>query len=99
MLRRPVTSCSGRQLQDPRPWSERPLFIAPSILLRDEPPVRDRRNVVVGLFLGSLGQLDLFAGYLLVGNEAEKMRNEVQPRAALVIGTHDVPVERNTRFF
>jgi hypothetical protein len=30
-------------------------------------------------------------GLLLVGNEAEEMRDDVQPRAALVVRTHDMP--------
>ena len=60
-----------------------------SILFRHEPTVRDRGDVVVGVFFGSLGQLHLFPWQVLVGNQAERMRNEVQPRAALIVGAHD----------
>ena len=77
------------QQQDPRPLSERSLFIAPSIFFRDEPPVRNRGNVVVGVLLGSLGQFHLFVPYSLVGNEAEEMRDEVQACAPLVVGMYD----------
>jgi hypothetical protein len=47
--------------------------------------------VVVTLFLGSLGQLHLFPSYFLGGNQAEKMRDEVQPRTALMVGEHNLP--------
>ena len=38
--------------------------------------ILDRGDVVISLLFGSLGQLDLFPWHFLVGNQAEKMRNE-----------------------
>ena len=82
---------TGKSHRIRRPLSERSLFIAPSILFRDESPVRNRGDVVIGLFFGPLGQLDLFPWHFLVGNQAEEMRNEVQTRAALIVGAHNLP--------
>jgi hypothetical protein len=38
--------------------------------------ILDRGDVVISLLFGSLGQLHLFPWHFLVGNQAEKMRNE-----------------------
>jgi hypothetical protein len=93
--------CDGRFLHSPRskiaaPASPRPgslLIFAPpsSIFLWDESPVRDRGHVVVSLFLGSLRQLNGFPRHFLVGNQVEQMSNEVQTRAPLIVGAHNMP--------
>jgi len=62
-----------------------------SILFRNETTVRDRGDVVVEVFFGSVGQLHLFPWQFLVGNQAEKMRDEIQPRAAFIVGPHNMP--------
>src|SRR5271166_2239364 len=62
-----------------------------SIFLHHEPTIRDRGGVVVSLLFGSLGQLHLFPRHFLVGNQAEKMRDEVQTRAALIVAAHNIP--------
>src|SRR5262249_4886470 len=60
-----------------------------SVLLRDE------LVIVVGLpivpLLLALRQLDLRLGYALVVDLAEQVRDDVQPRAALVVRSSDVP--------
>jgi hypothetical protein len=79
-----------------RPLAPRPgsllIFAHPSsIFLWDESPVRDRGHVVVSLFLGSLRQLNGFPRHFLVGNQVEQMSNEVQTRAPLIVGAHNMP--------
>ena len=53
-----------------------------------------RRGSLVAARLLALGQLDLLARQLLVGDLLEQVRDEVQPRALLVVGAHDVPRAR-----
>src|SRR5262249_43310674 len=62
-----------------------------SVFFFDPAAVLDGRLVVVGLRLVTTGQLDLFCRRSFVGNKAEEVGNEVQPRPPLVIGAHEIP--------
>ena len=61
-------------------------------LKSDEPPLRDRRGVVVLPFRRSLRQLDLLARDLLVANLVEHVRDGVETCGPLVVGANDDPV-------
>jgi hypothetical protein len=51
--------------------------------------ISGRLSVAAGLL--SLRQSNSFAQYIFVRNQAEQMRDAVQPRAALVVCLHHVP--------
>src|SRR5262249_5172451 len=69
----------------------RTAVMAVLIALRDEAPALQRAVVVIGALHGALGQLDLLARRLLVGNDLEQLRDAVETRAPLVVGGQDVP--------
>src|SRR4029434_3667919 len=61
------------------------------VLRGNELPTLERRLVVVGVLLGSLGELHLLALYFLVGDQAEQVTDAVEARATLVVRGDDVP--------
>src|SRR4051812_36552282 len=60
-----------------------------SVALGDEAVRVVRLHIAVGSL--ALGQGDLLARYLFVGNDAQKVRDAVQPSPAFLIGIDDVP--------
>src|SRR5512145_3263028 len=45
---------------------------------------------IIALFL-TLGELDLFARHFFIGDQAQEMRDAIQPCLALIIGRNNVP--------
>src|SRR5262245_27890854 len=62
-----------------------------SVALLYEPPSLERLLVVVGALVRSGRQLHFLVRQLLVGNHRQNVRDRVQPRRLLVVGTDDVP--------
>src|SRR3974377_393846 len=61
------------------------------ILLGNESPSLQGCLVVVGALLRPDRQFHFCLRHSLVGNQAQQMRNAVQPRPLLVVRTYDVP--------
>src|SRR5262249_13732862 len=62
-----------------------------SVLLGHEVSAFQAGLVVVGALVFALEQLYFLPLHLLVGNEAQKVRDTVEPRPLLVVRTQDVP--------
>src|SRR5207249_12169598 len=62
-----------------------------SIFLGHKTPAGQGGRIIVGVLFGALGQFDFFLPYLLIGNDAQEMRDAVEACALLVVGSHNVP--------
>jgi hypothetical protein len=62
-----------------------------SVLLLYPAAVLDRHRVVVSILFVAIWQLDRLTGLGLVGKQAQEMRNNIEPRAPLVVRSHDMP--------
>src|SRR5262245_58696407 len=65
-----------------------------SVLLGHEVAALQRFLVVVLALVRTRGQLDLIARHLFVRDQAQEVRDAVQPASALVVGPDDVPGAR-----
>src|SRR5215475_6700478 len=59
--------------------------------LRYEPPALEAGLIVIGSLLGPFGKFHLVSSHFLVLDKAQQMRDAVEPRPLLVVGSHDVP--------
>ena len=64
---------------------------AQSVVLLDEPAARKRQLVVVGARRGPFGQLHLLPRHFLVRDRRQDVADAVEPSAALVVRSQDVP--------
>jgi hypothetical protein len=105
ILKHPLLNRLTRRLHPPQlsaaQWTNRyrrPPLVTTSSGLRDrtkslmyEAPALQAGLIVVGSLLGPFGKLHFVSSHFLVLDKAQQMRDAVEPRPLLVVGSHDVP--------
>src|SRR6516165_1267626 len=71
--------------------NRRHAFRRSSVRFADEISALQRRLIVIPAFAGSLRQLDLRVRHFLVRNRPQDVRDAIEPRAPLVVGSNDIP--------
>src|SRR5688572_9880531 len=75
----------------PYPGEGGDAWIEISVPFLNEAPTVQRRLVVIAMLVGALGQLYLVTFDFLIRNDRQKVRYDVQPTSALVVGSDQMP--------